>query len=150
MTHKRILLAIVALALVVSCAGLLTVGAGTEEVDVVVSKANNVAPLSREEVRRIFMGDKSSWPGGKRITVLMLAPDQPERFVILQAVFKMNESDYTKYFLQAAFPGRVQAAPKDLPSAARMKSRLAANPYAIGYLNKGDVDDSVRVLLKLP
>jgi hypothetical protein len=96
------------------------------------------------------MGEKSSWPGGKRVTVLMLAANQPERGVILREVFKMNESDYTKYFLQAAFTGRVQAAPKDLPSAARMKSRLAANPYAIGYLNKGDVDDSVRVLLKLP
>jgi hypothetical protein len=80
----------------------------------------------------------------------MLAPDQPERGVVLREVFKMSESDYTKYFLQAAFTGRVQAAPKNLPSAAQMKARLAANPNAIGYLNKEDVDDSVRVVLKLP
>ena len=150
MTHKRILLAIVALALVVSCPGLLTVGAGTEEVDVVVSKANNVVPLSREEVRRIFVGEKSSWPGGKHITVLMFAPDQSERVVILREVFKMNESDYTKYFLQAAFTGRVQAAPRDLPSATQMKAHLAANPNAIGYLKKEDVDDSLKIVLKLP
>ena len=150
MTHKRILLAIVALALVVICAGLLTVGAGTEEVDVVVSKANNVVPLSREEVRRIFVGEKSSWPGGKHITVLMFAPDQSERVVILREVFKMNESDYTKYFLQAAFTGRVQAAPRDLPSATQMKAHLAANPNAIGYLKKEDVDDSLKIVLKLP
>jgi ABC-type phosphate transport system substrate-binding protein len=149
-THKRILVAIVALALVVSCAELLTVVAGTEEVDVVVSKANNVVPLSREEVRRIFVGEKSSWPGGKHITVLMFAPDQSERVVILREVFKMNESDYTKYFLQAAFTGRVQAAPRDLPSAAQMKAHLAANPNAIGYLKKEDVDDSLKIVLKLP
>jgi len=62
----------------------------------------------------------------------------------------MNESEYTKYFLQAAFSGRVLAAPRDLPSAAQMKARLAANPNAIGYLKKEDVDDSVKVLLKLP
>ena len=146
----RILLAIFALALVVSFAGLLTVGAATEEVDVVVNKANNVVPLSREEVRRIFVGEKSSWPGGKHITVLMFAPDQPERVVILREVFKMNESDYTKYFLQAAFTGRVQAAPRDLPSAAQMKAHLAANPNAIGYLKKEDVDDSLKIVLKLP
>ena len=150
MTHMRILLAIFALALVVSFAGLLTVGAATEEVDVVVNKANNVVPLSREEVRRIFVGEKSSWPGGKHITVLMFAPDQPERVVILREVFKMNESDYTKYFLQAAFTGRVQAAPRDLPSAAQMKAHLAANPNAIGYLKKEDVDDSLKIVLKLP
>jgi len=148
--HKRILLTILALALTVSCARLLTVSAALEEVDVVVNKSNNVGPLSREEVRRIFVGDKSSWPGGKRITVLMLARDQPERVVILQRVFKMNESEYTKYFLQAAFTGRVLAAPRDLPSVTQMKERLAANPNAIGYLKKEDVDDGVRVVLKLP
>jgi ABC-type phosphate transport system substrate-binding protein len=147
--HKWILLTILALALMVSGARFLTAGA-VEEVDVVVNKSNDIAPLSREEARRIFMGDKSSWRGGKRITVLMLAPDQPERVVILEAVFKMNESDYTKYFLQAAFTGHVQAAPKDLPSAAQMKAHLVANPNAIGYLKKEDVDDSVKVVLKLP
>jgi ABC-type phosphate transport system substrate-binding protein len=147
--NKRILLTILALALMVSCAGLLTVSA-LEEIDIVVNKSNNTAPLTREEVRRIFVGDKSSWPGGKRITVLMLAPDQPERVVILQAVFKMNESEYTKYFLQAAFTGHVLAAPRDLTTAADMKTRLAANPNAIGYLKKEDVDDSVKVVLRLP
>jgi hypothetical protein len=149
--YKWILLTIPALAITVSCARLLTVSAAPEEeVDVVVNKSNGSAPLSREETRRIFMGDKSSWPGGKRITVLMLAPDQPERAVILQAVFKMSESEYTKYFLQAAFTGHVLAAPRDLPSAAQMKARLAANPNAIGYLKKEDVDDGVKVVLKLP
>jgi ABC-type phosphate transport system substrate-binding protein len=148
--HKWILPAILAFAFTVSCAWILTVSAALEEVDVVINKSSNVTPLSREEVRRIFIGDKSSWPGGKHITVLMLAPDQPERAVILQAVFKMNESEYTKYFLQAAFTGHVLAAPRDLPSAAQMKAHLAANPNAIGYLKKEDVDDSVKVVLKVP
>jgi ABC-type phosphate transport system substrate-binding protein len=73
--HKRILPVIFALAFTVACAPLLTVSGALEEVNVVVNKSNNIAPLSREDVRRIFMGDKSSWPGGKRITVLMLTPD---------------------------------------------------------------------------
>ena len=148
--HKLIFLTILTLALLTSCTRLLTVSAALEEVDVVVNKSNNIGPLSREEARRIFVGEKSSWPGGKRITVLMLAQGQPERGVILREVLKMNESDYTKYFLQAAFTGQVQAPPKDLPSPAQMKARLAASSNAIGYLNNRDVDDSIRVLLRLP
>ena len=148
--HKQILFVILFLSVIASCAGLLTVSAAVEEVDVVVSKANNVGSLSREEVRRIFMGEKSSWPGGRRIVVLMLAPDQAERAVILREVYKMNESDYTRYFLQAAFAGRVEEAPKELPSAVQMKARLAANPAAIGYLKKEDVGDGVKVVMKLP
>jgi len=148
--HKQILFVILFLSVIASCAGLLTVSAAVEEVDVVVSKSNNVGSLSREEVRRIFMGEKSSWPGGRRIVVLMLAPDQAERAVILREVYKMNESDYTRYFLQAAFAGRVEEAPKELPSAVQMKARLAANPAAIGYLKKEDVGDGVKVVMKLP
>jgi ABC-type phosphate transport system substrate-binding protein len=138
------------LALLINCAKLLTVSAAPDEIHVVVNKSNTTGPLSREEVRRIFVGERGSWPGGKHITVLMLARGQPEREIILREVFKMNESDYTKYFLQAAFTGRVLAAPRDLSSASEMKARLAANPSAIGYLKKVDVDESVRVLLKIP
>jgi ABC-type phosphate transport system substrate-binding protein len=148
--HKPILLMTLSLALILGCARLLTVSAASEEIDVVVNKSNNTGPLSREEVRRIFVGEKSSWPGGKRIAVLMLAPDQPERRVILRELLKMNESDYTKYFLQAAFTGRIEAAPRELPSAEQMKARLAANPNAIGYLNKQDVDESLKVVLRIP
>jgi len=148
--HKLILFIILALALLAGVAQVRTAGAGFAEVDIVVPMSNNAGPLSTEDVRRIFVGEKSSWPGGKHITVLMFAPDQTERMVILREVFKMNESDYTKYFLQAAFTGRVQAAPRDLPSAAQMKAHLAANPNAIGYLKKEDVDDGVKVVLKLP
>jgi len=148
--HKPMLLAVLMLALTASCIRLLSVNAALEEVNVVVNKSNTIGPLSREEVRRIFMGEKSSWPGGKRITVLMLAPDQPERGVILRELFKMNDSDYTKYFLQAAFTGRVQSAPKELATGAQMKARLMANQNAIGYLLAKDVDDNIRVVLKLP
>src|SRR5471030_2380932 len=106
--RRLILLTTLMLALITSGALLLTVSASSEEVDVVVNKSNNIGPLSREEVRRIFVGEKNSWPDGKRITVLMLALDQPERRVFLREVLKMNESDYTKYFLQAAFTGHVE------------------------------------------
>jgi ABC-type phosphate transport system substrate-binding protein len=50
----------------------------------------------------------------------------------------------------AAFTGQVEAAPKEHPSAAQMKLRLAGNPNAIGYLKKEYVDNSVKVLLRLP
>ena len=148
--QKRILITILSLSVMASCARLLIVSAAVEEVNIVVNKSNTIGSLSREEVRRIFMGEKSSWPGGKRIIVLMLAPEQEERAFILREVYRMNESDYTKYFLQAAFAGRVEEAPKELPSAIQMKARLAANPATIGYLKKEDMDDSVKVVMKLP
>ena len=121
-----------------------------DEVDVIVNKGNDTGELSVADAKKIFMGDKSVWGSGKRVTILMLAPGQPERAVILKEIYKMSESDYGKYFLQAAFSGRVTAPPKDVGSAGQMKQLVAGNPGAIGYLKKEDVDDSVKVVLKFP
>jgi hypothetical protein len=96
------------------------------------------------------MGDKTTWPSGKRVTILMLAQGQPERAAVLHDVYKMPEDEYEQYFTQAAFVGKVSAPPKDVGSAAQMKQAVAANPGAIGYVKKDDVDDSVKVILKLP
>lgn len=147
---KLILPTILMLVLTARQAQLPVAPAPVGEVDVVVSITNGVNALSREEIRKMFTGEKSSWPGGKRITVLMLTSGRPERATVLREIFRMDESDYTRYFLQAAFTGRVQAAPKEFSSGAEMRARLAANPNAIGYLKKEDVDGSVKVLLKLP
>jgi ABC-type phosphate transport system substrate-binding protein len=144
------LITILALWLVAGHAQAQPVGAGSEEVDVVVNKANRLSSLSLEEARKIFLGERSSWTSGKHIAVLMLAAGQAERAVVLRDLYKMTESDYTKYFLRAAFTGRVQAPPKDVSNSSQMKACLAANPEAIGYLRKQDVDDNVKVLLKLP
>src|SRR3984893_5310466 len=120
------------------------------QVLIVVSKVKRGASLSRNEARQIFLNEKTTWPGGRHITVLMLAVGRPEREVILRELYKMTEFDYSEYFLHAAFTGRIDAAPKDLPSAAQMKARLTANPNAIGFLRREDVDDTLKVLVSIP
>lgn len=125
--------------------------ASGHEVEVVVNKSNSVTSLSLDEAREIFMGERTVWPGGgRRITVLMLAPGQPERLTVLRAIYKMIETDYSRYFLEAIFTGRLPAPPKEASSAVQMKHYLAADPWAIGYLNKEDVDDTVKVVLRIP
>jgi ABC-type phosphate transport system substrate-binding protein len=121
-----------------------------DEVDVIVNKTNTISDLPLADARKIFLGDKTTWPSGKRVTILMLAQGQPERAVILREIYKMSEADYSKYFLQAAFTGKISAPPKDVPSPAQVKQLVAENPGAVGYTKKEDVDDSVKVVLKLP
>jgi ABC-type phosphate transport system substrate-binding protein len=139
-----------AISLVWSSIPVSRVSAAGEEVDIIVNKANPVSDLSLSDAKKIFIGDKGSWPNGKRITVLMLAPGQPERAVLLREIYKMGESDYSKYFLQAAFTGKVEAPPKDVASASEVKQAVAGNIGAIGYVKSGDADDSVKVVLKIP
>jgi hypothetical protein len=60
----------------------------------------------------------------------------PERTVVLREIYKMSEGDYSKYFLQAAFTGKITAPSKDVASAAQVKQMVAGNPGAVGYVNK--------------
>lgn len=120
-----------------------------EEVDIVVNKSNPITDQTAAGLKSVFVCDKGTWPNGKRVSVLMLPPGSPERAAVLREIYKMNDADYSKYFLAAAFSGRVTAPPKVLSSAAQMKQEVAANPGAIGYLKSSDVDDSVKVVLKL-
>lgn len=123
--------------------------AAGEEVDIIVNKANTVDDLPLADAKKVFLGDKSTWPSGKRVTILMLAPGQPERGIVLRQIYKMSEDELGQYFTQASFAGKVSAPPKDVASAAQMKQAVAANPGAIGYIKKEDVDDTVKAVLKL-
>jgi ABC-type phosphate transport system substrate-binding protein len=125
------------------------VAAAGGEVDVIVNKANTVDDLPIADAKKVFMGDKSTWPSGKRVTILMLNSGQPERGVVLRQIYKMSEDDYSQYFVAAAFAGKISAPPKDITSAAQMKQAVAANPGAIGYVKKEDEDDTVKTVLKL-
>jgi len=121
-----------------------------DQVAIIANTSNSVSTLSPGDLHRIFLGEKSTWPNGKHIFVVMAAPGSPERAVILKNVYKMNESEYAKYFMQASFTGAVAAPPKDASSAAQMKQLIAANPGAVGYVPLPEVNDTVKVLLKVP
>jgi hypothetical protein len=47
------------------------------------------------------------------------------------------------------FTGQAQP-PKELADAAAVKKAVAADPKAVGYIEKCDVDSSVKVILELP
>ena len=120
------------------------------QIAIIVNKANDVNDLPLDQVKKIFMGDKGTWPNGRRISVLTRQAGQPEKESVLKQVYKMGEADYSKYFMQAAFTGRITAPPKEVSSGAEMKRIVAENPGAIGYIKKDEVDDSVKAVLTIP
>jgi ABC-type phosphate transport system substrate-binding protein len=148
---KRSPFLILALAVLIagSALALRRADAAGDEVDIIVNKANTVDDLSLADAKKIFMGDKSTWPSGKRVTVLMLGAGHPERATVLREIYKMPEDQLGQYFVQAAFAGKISAPPKDIASAAQMKQAVADTIGAIGYVKKEDLDDTVKSVLKL-
>jgi len=144
--------------LIVLC-GVLLLGAGVstsvptpppagadQSVAIVVNLSNSVDNFSFDELRKILLGEKSHWPNGRRITIVMMDPAQPERKAILRDVYAMSEKDLNSHFIQGVFTGSVLVSPKTLSTATDVKKFVFNVPGAIGYVRANDVDSSVKVI----
>lgn len=117
-----------------------------EPLAIIVNRSNPVEGISFDELRDVFLAGRSHWPNGRRITVVMLDPGQPEREAVLRVVYRMKESDFTRYFLHATFTGEALAAPRRLSTSAGVRRFVFNAPGAIGYVRADEVDDSVKVV----
>lgn len=111
---------------------------------IIVNKSNPVDDLSYVDLRQIFLGQRSYWPHGRKITIVMREPGQAEREAVLRAIYGMGERDFNRHFLQAKFTGEVLAAPKLLSTAAGVKKFVLNVPGAIAYVRLDELDDSVK------
>src|SRR3979490_2697033 len=120
--------------------------ASEQNLAVVVNLSNPVQNLSMPELRRIFLGERSHWPNGRRITLVMMESGQPERAVVLRDICQMNETDFKNHFLHGLFTGEVFVSPKTLATPVGVRKFVFNVPGAIGYLRATDVDASVKVI----
>ena len=118
----------------------------TQPLAIVVNRSNTVDDLSMAELRRVFLGERSHWPNGRRITLVMREPGEPERKTILKDVCQMNESELKNHFLHGLFTGEILVSPKILATPVGVRKFVFNVPGAIGYLRLTDVDNTVKVV----
>jgi len=121
-------------------------GARADDLAIIVNKTNSLDSISSADLAKYFKAEKSKAPDGKKLVIVMQDVGRPERAAALKDIYKMSETEYNDYFVEATFTGAVAAAPKALPSGAAVKSFVAETPGGIGYVVSGDADASVKVL----
>jgi ABC-type phosphate transport system substrate-binding protein len=119
---------------------------GTEPLVIVVNRSNPVDELSFPELRKIFLGNRSHWSNGRRITLVMREPGEPERTTVLRDVCGMSEDQLKNHFLHGLYTGEILVSPKILSSPTGVRKFIFNVPGAIGYLRLGDLDPTVKVL----
>jgi len=123
-----------------------TATGGEQALAIIVNQSNPVENFSIEELRKIFLGERSHWPNGRRITLVMLDETQPERKAVLRDIYSMSEKDFNNHFIQGVFTGAVFVSPKTLATPAEVRKFVFNVPGAIGYVRVSEVDPSVKVL----
>lgn len=117
-----------------------------ESLAIIVNRDNPIENLSMAELRTVFLGERGHWPNGRRITLVMMEPGQPERDAVVRDICRMSESDLRRRYLQGLLTGEVLVSPKTLASPVGVRKFVFNVPGAIGYLRPEDVDDSVKVI----
>ncbi len=113
---------------------------------IIVNTSNPIDSLSMSELRKVFLGERRYWPNGRRITLVMMEPGQPERKALIREVCQMNETDFSHHFLHGLFTGEVFVTPKTLASPVGVRKFVFNVPGAIGYVRATDVDSTVKVI----
>lgn len=124
----------------VAAAALCLFGAATQAEPVVVMSAG-AAPLTKEQVANIYLGRANE------LKALDL-PESPTREAFYRKATDRDAAQIKAVWSRVIFTGKGQP-PKELPDAAAVKKAVAADPKAIGYIDKSAVDGSVKVVLTL-
>lgn len=113
---------------------------------IIVNQTNTIDDITLKELRTVFLGERSHWPNGRRITLVMMDPGVPERKAVLRDICRMNETEFSRHFLQGLFTGEVFVSPKTLSSPTGVRKFVFNVPGAIGYVRSSDVDGTVKVI----
>jgi ABC-type phosphate transport system substrate-binding protein len=110
--------------------------------DVVVIGNPAAGPLTKEQVADLYLGKSQ---GAKLV-------DQPNSAPVKAAFYQKatghDLSQVKATWSRLIFTGKALP-PKEVSDAAAVKKAVAADPKAIGYIEKSEVDSSVKVVLAL-
>ncbi|MHA4869751.1 type 2 periplasmic-binding domain-containing protein [Duganella sp. PWIR1] len=117
--------------------------ASAAEIVVIVSQKNPATRMFSEQASQFFLGKSN----------LFTPVDQADGSAIRNEFYhKVADKDAAQVkalWSKLVFTGKATP-PKEYASSAEVKKAVAADPKAIGYIDKSAVDDTVKVILTLP
>ena len=117
------------------------------DIVMVASKVNTAAAVSKNDAKKLLLGQTVTWPGGTSVIVVLTPAGSAQRTTVLAKLCGMTESDFTRYQMQVAFTGRTATTIHEEHSVAGVTSFVKSHPGAIGFLPKGEASDEVKVVL---
>jgi hypothetical protein len=110
--------------------------------DIVVVMAPGAAALSKEQVTDVYVGRN------RDLKPLDLPNSAPAREEFYKKATSRDLAQIKAIWARIQFTGQGQS-PQQLPDDAAIKKAVAADPKAVGYIDKANVDSTVKVVLEL-
>jgi ABC-type phosphate transport system substrate-binding protein len=121
--------------------------AAVADVVAVVSSKNPLVGLSKAQVIDIFLSRTTRFPDGTLAVPIDQVEGSPARDEFYKTFANKSPAQVKSLWAKIIFTGRGQP-PKTVANSIEVRRLLAADPQAIGYIERSAVDSSVRVLVQ--
>jgi phosphate transport system substrate-binding protein len=115
------------------------------DVAVIVNPNNSVANVTMADLRKIFAGEKRSWPGGVPIKLIVRGPGCHERMVLMR-LLGMSESEYKQYWTAQVVRGEADAEPSIVPSSGMVREAVLVFPGGVGLVDAQSLKPGMKIL----
>lgn len=130
-----------------ACLAMLLAGAPARgELVVIANPDSGVEQLTRDAVVNIFMGRYQKLPSG--ITALPV-DEAGTKAPFYKALLDKELPEVQSYWARLVFSGK-SSPPRQVASAAEVIDLVANNRGAVGYIERSELVEQVRIVLELP
>jgi ABC-type phosphate transport system substrate-binding protein len=116
------------------------------ELVVIVSAKNPTTSLTAQQVAQIYLGRSGTFPGGGAATPLDIRDGNALREEFYSKVTEKSPGQVKAYWAKQMFSGN-GSPPRELGSAVEVRRAVAGDPSAIGYVDRSNLDGSVKEVL---
>ena len=113
---------------------------------VIANPANPADSISSSDLKKMFLGDKTSWGNGAKVTAATLAAESPDYNSAIKKATGMASADFKRYMLQMTFTGKPVTLPRGFDSGAAVAHFVSATPGAVGCVPASAAAAGVKVL----
>ena len=121
------------------------VASARSDIVVVVSADSPISSLSKNQVAKIFLGKSRRFPDGSKAVPLNQSEGNLGRDAFYQLVTNKSPAQIKAHWSKLIFTGRGHP-PKEATDNNAVKQLLANNRVNISYIDRGAVDNSVKVV----
>jgi len=116
------------------------------EVAVAVHPDVPIDNLTLAELRHLALGDREFWPGSVRVTLIIRAPINHERDVVLKTICQVTEAQFRQHWIAKVFRADTALAPKIVYSTEMAIDMVNRVPGAITFIDAADVSNRLKVV----
>ena len=117
-----------------------------EDCVIIVSAANPADSISSGDLKKMYLGEKTAWANGAKVSTATPGPDSPDYGVAIKKATGMSAGDFKRYMLQMSFVGKIVPLPRPFDTPAAMVHFVGGTPGGVGCVPAAAAATGVKVL----